>query len=301
MPLAPSWNAGSTTATGQSFADGSDAYANSGYVISFEHLPSANAVFFKAFITAFNETFTSDWSGESVYGRADPIYMFKQTKRDINLAFKIPAATQAEAFQNLSSVQLLTQFLYPSYRNPDQADTITQSPLIRLKIMNFVKTSVSNASTGDVGEYSNTSGGTDSSYGLLGAIKSIAIDHSLAAQDGVVELGGGAVLSKIIEVNLNFSAIHEHSLGWSTSGFSKPAFPYGANKFGAAEDAPSTGGGTAGTGGGTGQTASEQDAMADVSDIVLGSTTEEICRANPEQCEIDAATGEAVGLVDPLE
>ena len=45
--------------------------------ISFYHLPSQDAVYFKAFITAFNETFNSDWGSETVYGRTDPILMFK--------------------------------------------------------------------------------------------------------------------------------------------------------------------------------------------------------------------------------
>ena len=60
------------------FVDGSDAYANNRKLfISFHHVPTGKDVFFKAFITAFNETYNSDWSSESVYGRADPIYLFK--------------------------------------------------------------------------------------------------------------------------------------------------------------------------------------------------------------------------------
>ena len=76
------------------YADGSDAYANiNKIVISFYHVPTGRSVYFKAFIEAFNETYTSNWNSEEVYGRPDPIYLFKNTTRNITLAFKIPAAT----------------------------------------------------------------------------------------------------------------------------------------------------------------------------------------------------------------
>ena len=124
------------------YADGSDAYAERGMVISFQHVPSRTVVSFKAFITAYNEVFSSDWGAETVYGRADPIYMFKNTTRKITLAFKVPAAAESEAFENLERVQKLIQFLYPNYTTVNgeaAAQTISQSPLVRLKLLNLVQ------------------------------------------------------------------------------------------------------------------------------------------------------------------
>ena len=124
------------------YADGSDAYAERGMVISFQHVPSQTVVSFKAFITAYNESLNSDWGAEPVYGRADPIYMFKNTTRKITLAFKIPAAAESEAFENLERVQKLIQFLYPNYETADgkaSAQTISQSPLVRLKLLNLAQ------------------------------------------------------------------------------------------------------------------------------------------------------------------
>jgi len=94
------------------FADGSDQLANvKKQFISFLHVPSANSVFFKAFITSFNETYTSNWKSEEVFGRADPIHSFVQTGRQINLSLMVPAASESEAFENLGRVQKLIQFL----------------------------------------------------------------------------------------------------------------------------------------------------------------------------------------------
>ena len=62
------------------FVDTTDSYANQlGMAVSFHHVPSEQNIYFKAFITAFTETYSSDWNEEVVYGRADPIVLFKNT------------------------------------------------------------------------------------------------------------------------------------------------------------------------------------------------------------------------------
>jgi len=114
------------------FADGSDALANKGFTIAFRHMISEKEIFFKAFITNFNETYNSDWASEQVYGRVDGIHMFRSTSRTISLAFKVPASSLGEAYENLGRVQQLVQFLYPAYTNVNNASTIGQSPLVRI-------------------------------------------------------------------------------------------------------------------------------------------------------------------------
>ena len=113
------------------YVDGSDALANQGFTIGFEHVPSGKTVYLKAFMTTFNETYSPDWAEETVYGRMDPIYLFKNTTRVITLGLKVPAASTSEAFENLSKTQRLVQFLYPSYSDVNSGTTISQSPLIR--------------------------------------------------------------------------------------------------------------------------------------------------------------------------
>ena len=214
-----------------------DEMANAGLVISFWHVPSGKSVYFKAFITAFNETYSSDWASESVYGRADPIYLFKQTQRKITLAFKIPCASRGEGYDNLCKVQSLIQFLYPSYEDPASATTITQSPLVRIKVMNLLATNQEGGSPGMSPDsiYNNYKSSRDASGGTLGVINSLTVNHNLEnGESGVIEKGipGGegvdAILPKLIDVNLDFSVIHETPLGWeSSTGFSNLNFPYG--------------------------------------------------------------------------
>ena len=121
------------------YADGSDALGNRGFVVSFQHVASGQFVHFKAFVTALNESYSSDWSSEPVYGRADPIKMFKQNTRSMTLGLIIPAATEGEGFENLGKLQDFLSFLYPSYTNVDNALTISQSPLVRMRVMNLIR------------------------------------------------------------------------------------------------------------------------------------------------------------------
>ena len=237
--------------------DGSDAMANKGFTVSFQHVPSGKSVFFKAFITAFNESFNSDWSEESVYGRVDPIRMFKQNSRSITLGLNVPAASESEAFENLAKIQKLISYLYPSYTDVDNSSTISQSPLIRMRVMNLASNvgAAAGESSVNVNDLFSDEGYTyealDSGMGpgrifdrntsdditgsgLLGFVKNLSIAHNIENPDfGVFEYAGGNILPKMIELNLDFGVIHEHPLGWNSGDdgeqFSSETFPYGAN------------------------------------------------------------------------
>ena len=267
------------------FIDATDALANRGFMVSFQHVPSNTIVGFKAFVTAFNETYNSDWAAENVYGRPDPIYMYKNTVREITLAINIPASTEGEAFENLGRVQDLVKFLYPSYEDIGDASTIANSPLVRLQVMNLLaarpsveevhstgrtglsgeaqrKYIANNASKAKSVQYNNlgsfeslvkspgantmnrSSEGFDHA-GVLGVIKNLTVNHNLENTDiGVFEISNGTILPKMIEINLSFGVIHEHTTGWtggaSNQSFATGLFPYGvqprhAEDFGAAE------------------------------------------------------------------
>ena len=233
------------------YTDGSDAYANLNQMwVSFQHVPSGQSVFLKAFITAFNESYNSDWAEEKVYGRSDPIYLFRNTTRKITIGLKLPASSEGEAYDNLSRVSALAQFLYPLYSEVENANTISQSPMIRIKVMNLLSND-----SGKRNDYYKTtaapmnqfdgyrSDGTNSSNGVLGAVTSLIVNHNLEGDAGVFhklrttdeKVNQNVVLPKLIDINLEFSPVHERPLGWQTgqgkdgkfTTFSAPGFPYG--------------------------------------------------------------------------
>ena len=234
---------GQEVTLGNALVDGSDAKANAGFTVSFAHVPSDSEVYFKAFLTTFNETFKPEWSQETVYGRADPIYMFKNTQRSITVGLMIPAATQGEGFENMGKLQKLIQFLYPTYVDADNALTITQSPLIRLKVMN-ISTKSGTGTGGDrpdyhARDYSEMINSNNAEDGLLGFMSNLTINYNVNDTDmGSFEVAPGTIVPKAIEINFDFNVVHEHHLGWDeNSNFSEPNYPYDLNLQGAYEDA----------------------------------------------------------------
>lgn len=231
-------------------ADGSDRMAEHQHMaLVFQHVPSTQTVAFKAFITAFNESYSCDWSTEEVYGRTDPIMLFKGNRRSIALNFKVPAYSLSEAYENLGRVQRLSQFLYPNYKEISSAgsksahaQTIAQSPLIRLKVMNLLANqndapngetaakSQQNLSAASMLQnyFNNGMIKSSSPNGLLGAITSFQVNHNLENLDvGVIEHGAGTILPKMIDVTVQFQPIHEHTIGWNDMEPINPHWPYG--------------------------------------------------------------------------
>lgn len=238
--------------------DASSMYANAGFSIGFQHVPSEKEIYFKAFITAFNETYSSDWSSEQVYGRADPIYTFKNTNRAVTLAFKIPAYNPGEAYENLAKAQRLIQFLYPAYTDVNSATTIAQSPLIRIKMMNLLLRNDNGAPTGapvqnqsGIDLYNSYAPAGGAGNGVLGILTSLTVNHNLENKensiiekftvgasgddvgDPVAEAAGATILPTLIDVNLTFKPIHNTPLGWfegegGNVDFATPSYPYAA-------------------------------------------------------------------------
>lgn len=228
-----------------SYSHHSDAYANDGFVISFYHMISGKELRFKAFLISISDTFTPNYNSEEVYGRMDPIHSYRGTTRAISLAFKVPAESVGEAYENLAKTQTLVQMQYPAYTNVKNALTIAQAPLVKLKVMNIVADS--NAFSSDTSSpktlYDSYSSNDDPTEGLLGVIDSLTVNHvGVTGDDGIFEKGPNTMLPKLLEINLNFKPLHTHGLGWTKnssgyvfgkrSGGSEPvSFPYGAQQF----------------------------------------------------------------------
>ena len=230
------------------FSDPSDTLAQQGYLIEIEHVPSKQRVSFKAYITSFNDTYSPNWTPEEVYGRADPIYNYKNTTRSITINFKLPAASESEAYANLAKVQKLAQFNYPNYSTLSDCDdieskTVSQAPLLRLKFMNFIRSTKGIVVSNELSEREIYSSYNNGGEGILGFFSNITYNFNLENDDGggfrVFDQEGesvqyGTLVPRLIDVTLgNFSPIHDHHLGWDENGvFSGGiSFPYGAQEY----------------------------------------------------------------------
>lgn len=242
----------STHYAGEYYA-GPNNLGNSGQTVSIYHVISGLEIYFMCFLYAYTETFTPEWASETVYGRADPIYTYKNTTRQINLTWRLPSATEGEAYENLAKVQKLAQFCYPAYTEANSATTIGQSPLVRLKMMNLIQNNTEqiqdNSSAQSLfSSHPSSTGATAKDSGILGAITSMTINQNIDNFEiGMHEIQGGdgsgaTIYSRMIDVTIAFSPIHESTLGWTegpSPDFYSPAFPYNARMVGDVVGAPS--------------------------------------------------------------
>lgn len=221
------------------FSDGSDTLGNKRFIITITHVPSGKIINFKAFITAFNDSYSQDWNSQPVYGRIDPLYNFKQTTRKISIGFKMPAASESEAYENLTKAQSFSQFLYPNYTDAGAAKIISQGPLLRLQVMNLLQTPTSTDQQGLKNGESLYTSYKSGDKGVLGFCNDVTFNFNLENHEqGVFQKSDGTILPKLIEVSIGgFSPIHEQGLGWEKDIFGKlygdsdgSNFPYGAQK-----------------------------------------------------------------------
>ena len=241
--------------------DASDAYANfHQMILSFLHVGSGNSVFFKAFVTELNNSFTCEWQNNRVYGRTDPIQTYGGTARSLSLGFDVPASSVTEAYENLGRVSKLAQMLYPNYTQATEngAKIISKAPLVRVKLMNLITNEreieeYHSATYRDsepairgadietvVSERKVMSPNSDKSpfqlfdeyqtspnpeNGLLCAIKSMSYSSDLQSMQ-VFEKAPNTVLPQSIKVTLSLDVIHEETLGFEGSEFTSPSFPH---------------------------------------------------------------------------
>jgi len=182
------------------------------------YVPLDRMVSFKAFITDFSDQYSTNWDGEEVYGRMDPVQTFKSTTRTITVGFDVVAASEAEAETNLAKIAELATMHYPVYKSHDpekqgagSATALNQAPLLRVKYMNWI--SRSDAGRGHVRD-----------AGLLVA----STGFSYAPQmDDLVFASDGGLYPKFIKISLTLNVIHEHALGFTKKDGKRARFyPY---------------------------------------------------------------------------
>ena len=169
---------------------------------------------FLAFVSSFNDSFTSQWNAENVYGRQDPIGTFQSTTRVITLGFDIVAFSREDAKTNMKNVNTLTNMLYPYYSQigkDSNALSLSKAPLVTIQYANLIQ-----------------EGGKP----LLGWISSFSanpvIDMGMFTEGGESEK---KLFPKVYNASLTFNPQHKKQLGFTkdqTTGQAR--FPYDGGK-----------------------------------------------------------------------
>ena len=212
------------------FDVGEEALYNKGFVIHIQHIPTKREVEFSAFITDQSDAYTSTWTEETVFGRMDPIATFESTRRVASLGFTVPAYSERQAVNNLSRINSLLSFLYPTYAvqngasNQGVGTTLNMGPLVRVKYANIIA-NADNPSKGLLGYITtgitvtpNLEAGVFASYG----------DETQNENN----LSGPQIIYRAYDLNFELTVLHEHSLGFvlGNSHGNKPGFVFRSKK-----------------------------------------------------------------------
>lgn len=216
---------------------------STGLVIHFNHVPTGKTCHFKAFLTAFEDVFESQWNEEEVFGRMDPISTFKRTRRRIRLGWDVPAASEEEAILNLKESEKLVSMLYPvfeirnayNFLNGGETGQVTEPtadrrrvgvmvapPLFKIKFANLIMDGEKGQIAGDAGEAAATSGlvGTisglsyrpDIDQGFFGGFQGT---DPVTGEDLNRKIVAGTLIPQTISFDIEFTVHHQHGMGFS--------------------------------------------------------------------------------------
>ena len=195
-------------------------YAESkSYYFHFYSVVSGEHVKFPALLTQLDDKFSPNWSSQKVFGRQDPIITFQGTERTIDVAFDVPSKSVNQAKDNLVKLNKLIKFLYPGFGTQGSANTISASPLLRIKFANLIY----DQSSGTTG-YDEES---DEPNGLVCGINNFSHKFKFDGTAGWVDEENSAIPASF---SISFSAmiLHTHDLGHIQGPGRQPdsEFPY---------------------------------------------------------------------------
>lgn len=156
---------------------------------------------FTAYITDFKDSFKANWKKEEIFGRMDPISTYKNTARNIILAFDIPNVGVETAKNNLRKIDLLIQSMYPVYDDWSNGNSILSSPpMFRVRFANMIRNFVIDDDDASL------------KSGLLCYMENFDFNPKIDSGFFIDEKNG-EIYPKLISVNLNLQIVHEHPLG----------------------------------------------------------------------------------------
>lgn len=175
-----------------------------GASLSFYHIPSRKFCGFRAFISSFTENYSTGWNAVKTIGRMDDIQRYSNTTRKISVSFDVPAESEGDAIFNFGMLSMLIKFQYPSYDSVDgRTTTLNGPPLIRLKFGNLI------------GKANTAPNAPASTSGLLGTMNGLT--RNIKEEFGYFNPYPGEFYPRFFSISFDFTAMHEHDLGWGTA------------------------------------------------------------------------------------
>jgi hypothetical protein len=147
-------------------------------------------LYFRAFLTAFNESIVPEWNSERFYGRVDPVGTYMNTIRTFSVSFMVVAMSQEGLTTMWRKINNFCKMVYPTF---NEENILSRGPVIRLRI----------------GDVCADEGG----QGLPGWIENLEFDYTnipweILPFNGPTDLELGIAPMWAL-INFNFQVIHE--------------------------------------------------------------------------------------------
>jgi len=218
------------------------------------HYKNAPVISFIAYMKDVKDTFNQKANEIEVYGRADPIRLWKSSSRKISLTINIPSSNEEMALRNLNNMNWLLASGYPTYAASGNCTkcsaAVAASPLFRVKYANVISDA-----PGDLGLLCVIQQFSVTHDFSKGAIHVRPADNSgdlkLLTNAGFTKKAGRYVVASTMSLNLSLDVVHERPMGWDVQTGEwrgeGGAFPYGValQKHSSDPPASKTGGSTA--------------------------------------------------------
>lgn len=167
-------------------------------------------VSFPLFLTAFSDSFKSNWNSTTVYGKMDPIVNFKNTTRSISVGFDVPNESLGEAQVNMANIDTIIKGMYPVYVSEygDKGGgsyVVASPPMYRVKMSNLI------ANASDITDF-NPQSDSKLRSGLLGYIQDFTFNPDIG-NGFFIDSETKNILPKLVKVSFTLNVIHEHPLG----------------------------------------------------------------------------------------
>ena len=127
----------------------------------FQDLRTNEIVSFHAFLSQLDETYRPSYSDSRMVGRADPVRIYQNTSRDINLRFILTATSREDFNEMWMKFNKMITLLYPQYskgrtvKNANGSKIVmpfsqvmSASPMIRLRVGDVIRSNYSRFNLG---------------------------------------------------------------------------------------------------------------------------------------------------------
>ena len=216
-----------------------------GLYVQIQGIHANSSVAFRAFLTNFNESFTSHLKSENLVGHYEPLRKVTGIERIVSVGLSLPTFNLEDAMKNLNEVKSMTNLLYPRTSTVPAGETgyVKQKyvksagdPIFRVKFANLIIDS--KATAGDIESINAQSISTSGQKGYIDGF-----NYEFGIEEGFYVLPNGFTYPKLINLSFNFYPLHEVSPSWtSRNHFDHKNLPYAIQSEGWKESLVGTGG-----------------------------------------------------------